>query len=200
MFRFTIFRENAMFRPTLFALCLLAAPASYAAEVPPAMSQYIQNDLMSWVNDPAIVAAIKAQNIESEGLSPDEILAKDTAWRAEVGTANTPMIDAVLNASVSGFLTEHLEKSNGRIVEVFVMDNKGLNVAASGVTSDYWQGDEAKFTETYPKGSGSIFIDEIELDESTQAYQGQVSFAVTDPGSGEVIGAITVGLNASAFF
>jgi len=189
-----------MFRSALVALSLFAAPASHAADVPPAMSQYIYDDLMSWVNDPAIVAAIKAQNTETGGLSPDQIIAKDNAWRAEVGSAETPMIDAVLTAPLSGFLKEHLTKSSGRILEVFVMDSVGLNVAASGVTSDYWQGDEAKFQETVPKGTGSVFIDEIELDESTQAYQGQVSFAVTDPDSGTVIGAITVGLNASAFF
>ena len=189
-----------MLRSTLLAITLLAAPASYAADVPPAMSEYIYDDLMAWVNDPAIVAAINAQNTRTHGLSADEILARDNAWRAEVGASDTPMINAVLSAPLSAFLKDHLVKSEGRITEVFVMDSQGLNVAASNVTSDYWQGDEAKFQETFPKGAGSVFIDEVELDESTQAYQGQVSFAVTDPSSGDVIGAITIGLNASAFF
>lgn len=189
-----------MFKKSLLALSLFAAPVAHAADVPPAMSQYIYDDLMTWVNDPRIVDAISAQNGQTAGLTADEIIARDNTWRAEVGSGNTPMINGVLGAPLSAFLKEHLEKSQGRITEVFVMDSQGLNVAASGVTSDYWQGDEAKFQETYGKGSGTVFIDEIELDESTQAYQGQVSFAVTDPASGVVVGAITVGLNASAFF
>lgn len=191
-----------MFKSPVFGLGLavLTAPASFAADVPPAMSQYIHEELKTWVNDPAIVDAINAQNQRTATLSPDEILAKDTAWRAQIGSADAPLIKAVLDAPLSSFLSGHLEQSGGRILEVFVMDQHGLNVAASDVTSDYWQGDEAKFTETFPKGAGSMFIDEVELDESTQAYQGQVSFAVTDPASGDVIGAITVGLNAGAFF
>ena len=189
-----------MVKSSIFAFAILTASAASAADVPPAMSHYIDNDLSAWVNDPVIVAAIKAQNAQTSGLSAEDILAKDTAWRAEVGTANTPLIKTVLDAPISSFLKEHMDKSQGRILEVFVMDSQGLNVAASGVTSDYWQGDEAKFTETYAKGPGSIFVDDVELDESTQAYQGQVSFAVTDPDTGNVVGAITVGLNASAFF
>ncbi|MFK7835792.1 MAG: hypothetical protein AB8B60_06200 [Sulfitobacter sp.] len=189
-----------MFRSTLTALSLLVAPAAFATEVPPAMSQYIYDDLMAWVNDAQIVAAVRAQNEETRGMSESDILARDTAWREEVGKPSQPMIDDVLNAPLSAFLREHLNQSGGRITEVFVMDSVGLNVASSGITSDYWQGDEAKFLETYPKGAGTVFIDQIELDESTQTYQGQVSFAVTDPDSGAVVGAITVGLDAGAFF
>lgn len=188
-----------MLKKTLFALPFLTASMAQAADVPPAMSAYIYDDLMTWVNDAQIVSAIQAQNTQTGGLTETDILARDTAWRAEVGQTSRPTIDPVINAPLSAFLREHLEKSGGRITEVFVMDGVGLNVAASDVTSDYWQGDEAKFTETYAKGSGSVFIDEIELDESTQTYQGQVSFAITDPNSGEVVGAITVGLNAEFF-
>lgn len=189
-----------MFRSTLLAFSLFSAPVAMAAEVPPAMSQYIYDDLMSWVNDAQIVAAVSEQNRETNGLTQDEIDQRDAAWRAEVGNPDSTLISNVLNAPLSDFLRNHLAKADGRITEVFVMDSKGLNVAASAVTSDYWQGDEAKFLETYAKGSGSVFIDEIEHDESTQTYQGQVSFAVTDPASGEVIGAVTVGLNAASFF
>ena len=80
------------------------------------------------------------------------------------------------------------------------MDGRGLNVAASDATSDYWQGDEEKFTETYGKGAGGILVGDIEYDESTQTYQGQVSLAIADPETGAVIGAVTVGLNAEKLF
>ncbi|MEM6941821.1 MAG: hypothetical protein AAF755_13320 [Pseudomonadota bacterium] len=189
-----------MLRSTVSALFLFVASTAQAADVPPAMTDYINNVLKGWVNDPAIVTAINEQNNVTGGLSSDDILAKDLEWRAQVGAATAPLIDNVLNADLSSMLKSQMEGSGGRILEVFVMDGQGLNVASSGVTSDYWQGDEAKFTETFGKGPGSVFVDEVELDESTQAYQGQVSFAITDPATGDVVGAITVGLNASAFF
>jgi hypothetical protein len=45
------------------------------------------------------------------------------------------------------------------ITEMFVMDAKGLNVGQSDVTSDYWQGDEAKWQKTYGAGPGVVFVD-----------------------------------------
>src|SRR3546814_1455058 len=78
------------------------------------------------------------------------------------------------------------------------MDNRGLNVGQSDVTSDYWQGDEAKWQKSYQGGADAIFVDEVEMDESTQTFQSQVSMPIVDPATGEVIGAITVGVNVDA--
>ena len=189
-----------MFKSSLLAFSLFAAPVVHATEVPPAMSQYIYDDLMRWINHAQIVSAVAAHNSQTNGLSQDEINRRDAAWRAEIGNPDSVLISNVLNAPLSDFLRQHLDAAEGRITEVFVMDGRGLNVAASTVVSGYWQGDEARFRETYPKGSGSVFIDEIRHDATTQTYKGQVSFALTDPASGEVIGAVTVGLNAASFF
>ena len=76
------------------------------------------------------------------------------------------------------------------------MDNKGLNVGQSDVTSDFWQGDEAKFQKTYMVDSNVIFIDEYEVDESTGKYQAQISLSIADPDTGDTIGAVTIGLDA----
>jgi hypothetical protein len=105
-----------------------------------------------------------------------------------------------MGRELSAYLKEKVAASGGRITEVFVMDALGLNVAASNVTSDYWQGDEDKYAKTYNMGSGAVFVDEVEFDESSQTYQGQISISLTDPASGEVVGAMTIGLNAEAFF
>src|SRR3546814_10661759 len=75
------------------------------------------------------------------------------------------------------------------------MDDKGLNVGQSDVTSDYWQGDEAKWQKTYSVGPNAIFVDKVDQDESTQKFQTQVSMSVVDPASGKAIGAVTVGLD-----
>ena len=82
--------------------------------------------------------------------------------------------------------------------EIFAMDDKGLNVAQSDVTSDYWQGDEDKWQQTYLVGAGAVHISEVELDDSTQTYQSQVSVTVVDPETNAPIGAITFGINVDA--
>ena len=60
-------------------------------------------------------------------------------------------------------------------------------------TSDYWQGDEAKFKNSFNQGKGAIFVDEVEFDDSAQAYLVQVSVPVMD--QGKAIGAITFGID-----
>jgi len=75
------------------------------------------------------------------------------------------------------------------------MDNQGANVAITDKTSDYWQGDEPKFTEAYNKGSGAIHISDVNFDDSTQAYLVHVSVPVMD--GKKTIGVITFGVNVN---
>ncbi len=179
------------------AALLLAVPA-FADEFTPAFEAYLNDEISGWANGPEIVAAIKAQNAANAGLDQAQIDELDKTWRAEVGNASSTLINGVLNNPTSDALRAHVEASGGAITEVFVMDEHGLNVAASDVTSDMWQGDEAKFQDTYGKGAGSVHISEVELDESTQRYQGQISLTITDPDTGAPIGAITVGVDAES--
>jgi hypothetical protein len=119
---------------------------------------------------------------------------------SEIGSAYSEIIRSVVDHTASALLREWVESSGGTITEIFVFDALGLNVASSAMTSDYWQGDEAKYSETFPKGAGAVHISEIEFDESSQTYQAQVSVSIIDPATGQAVGAMTVGLNADRLF
>ncbi|MDA4846242.1 hypothetical protein [Hoeflea poritis] len=166
-----------------------------AGEHVPAVKDYASANIMPWISDGAVVAAIAAQNKANSALTQAEIDALDQKWRAGVDGGDTTLIDAVLGNSLSDFLRDKQMASNGVITEIFVMDSKGLNVGQSEVTSDYWQGDEGKWKKTYGSGdAAAIFVDEAEKDESTQMLQSQVSMTIADA-SGAPIGAITIGIN-----
>jgi hypothetical protein len=145
-----------------------------------------------------VIQAVKAQNAKHAGLSQADIDNMDKDWIAQTDAGSKPMIDAVLGNALSQFLQQQQGAAGGVVTEIFVMDNRGLNVGQSEITSDYWQGDEAKWQKTYQAGADALFIDEVEMDESTQAFQSQLSMSIVDPASGEVIGAITVGINIDA--
>ncbi|WP_299725678.1 hypothetical protein [uncultured Tateyamaria sp.] len=181
------------------ALCLVAAPV-FAVDVPAAMTGFAQDQMRNVARNAAIIDAIIRQNAQTAALSEAEIIELDNTWRSEVDSGERTMINSKLNNPVSVFLSALVDRSDGVITEVFVMDARGLNVGQSSVTSDFWQGDEAKFTETYLKGPDAMHISEVELDESTNAYQGQVSITITAPGSSEPIGAVTFGIDATSFF
>ncbi len=179
---------------------MLSASVAMASDAHVApMQEFANSTVKTWVANADLVAAIKAQNEKHAGLSQADIDAMDKQWRAETSASSQPMINEVLSHAASEYLKQVKNEAGDLVTEVFVMDSKGLNVAQSDVTSDYWQGDEGKWQKTFLAGPDAMFIDEVEEDESTQTFQSQMSMSIVDPASGEVIGAITVGMNVEAF-
>lgn len=154
-------------------------------------------DIAAIANDPVVISAILAQNAVTASYDQAKIDELDKQWRAEVDAASKPLIDATLANAASQYLKGVQDASAGKYTEIFVMDAKGLNVAQSSLTSDYWQGDEDKFTASFGAGAGGVHVGDVEQDESTQVFQSQVSVAISDPATGAVIGAITVGVDVS---
>lgn len=183
---------------TALATILSFSTVLQAGEPDEAMTSFVNENARAWFVDAAVVEAIEVSNARHAGMSQAQLIDLDNKWRAEVGQADEPTIASIRDSAVSAALRAHVEKSGGVITEIILMDNRGMNVAVSDVTSDFWQGDEAKYQETFPHGADAMHVSEIELDESSQTYQAQVSFVVTDA-AGAPIGAVTIGLNAEAF-
>ena len=162
--------------------------------------EFGETRVKAWISSPIVTAALREQNARNAALSDSEIIAMDQQWRAETRAESRPMIDRVLANELSRFLSQSKAEQRGIVTEIFVMDNRGLNVGQSDVTSDYWQGDEAKWQRTFLVGPDAVMIDDVELDESTQTFQSQLNMTITDETTGEVIGAITVGIDVEAIF
>lgn len=187
-------RSIAAFAAAL-AVSALALPASAEEAYVTAIKDYVTANVASWASDPTVIDAIKAQNAANAGLSQSDIDALDARWRQEIDASDKPLVEEKLGNPLSKFLSDKKAAAGGIITEAFVMDAKGLNVGQSDATSDYWQGDEAKFQKSFGAGADAVFVDEIEKDESTQALQSQVSLTISDPASGAPIGAITLGID-----
>jgi hypothetical protein len=174
---------------------LVAGPASAEDEHVAPMKQLASSKVAGWAANPVVVAALNAQNGKHASLTQDQIIKMDKAWRAEVKSSGGDMTKAVLGNELSAYLKKVKAESDGLYTEIFVMDNKGLNVGQSDVTSDSWQGDEAKWQKTYSMGPKTVHVGKVSTDESSQALQSQLSMTITDPATGKAIGAITVGVN-----
>lgn len=181
---------------TLAALALPGTVLAQDHEFAEPLTALANGQLREIAQNPAVVAAIEAQNAQTAGYDEAKINELDSQWRAEVGAASKPLIDATLANEASKFLAQAQADSGGLFTEIFAMDAKGLNVAQSTVTSDYWQGDEDKFTQSFGAGAAAVHLGEIEQDESTQTYQSQVSITIVDA-AGNPIGAITAGVDLS---
>ncbi|MEJ6402950.1 type IV pili methyl-accepting chemotaxis transducer N-terminal domain-containing protein [Yoonia sp. 2307UL14-13] len=175
-------------------LYMIAVPGQEGVYRVP-LTAYADSELAQWLANPALIDAINAQNVAHTDLTEDQIIALDQTWRAEADAGGGPLITELLGGEVSAWLRDQQNATAGLVTEVFVMDNKGLNVAQSVETSDYWQGDEAKWQQTYGTEDGGLHISDVEFDDSTGFYQTQASMPIIDPTTNEPIGAITFGIN-----
>jgi hypothetical protein len=71
------------------------------------------------------------------------------------------------------------------------MNDRGTLVCSVAETSDYWQGDEAKWQRTFVEGKDP-FVEEPAFDASSGKYAIQVSVPIGE--AGKRIGAVTLTL------
>jgi hypothetical protein len=139
--------------------------------------------------NPSIVRAVDDQN--SQAIALAEIKQRDEVWKGAGGELNS-LIRQITQNDVARYFQRRVE-NNSAIDEVFLTDNQGANVAAYPPTSDYWQGDEEKWTASYNNGNGVVFIGPLEYDESTQKTQVQISAPVIS--KDETIGVLVLGVS-----
>jgi len=140
--------------------------------------------------NPVLVRATRQQN--RVGLTLDEIKRRDDAWR---GSKELTPFKRSQQESRAGKLLKRFVDRSISFNEAFLTDVQGANVAAYPATSDYWQGDEDKWIESYRGGDSRIFIGPLELDDSTQTYAVQISAPVLD--RDRSIGILVVGVTIS---
>jgi hypothetical protein len=139
----------------------------------------------SWERDPVFIREIAAQNAQRMTLA--QIQAIDKLWMAG-GEGDRA---ARLQTNACAQHLKALVAAHPGFGESFAMDNQGANVCMTDRTSDFWQGDEAKWQKSFP---GATFVDQPRYDTSAKAILVQVSVPIRDGGT--VIGALTVGVNA----
>lgn len=139
--------------------------------------------------NPSIVRAVEQQN--AQGLPLAEIKKRDEAWKG-AGENLIPLIRETTRNDVAQYFQRRVE-NNPAIDEVFLTDNQGANVAAFPATSDYWQGDEEKWTASFNNGEGVVFIGPLEYDDSTRKTQVQISAPVY--ANNQTIGVLVLGVS-----
>ncbi|WP_422371257.1 hypothetical protein [Hoeflea sp.] len=153
----------------------------------------VMKEMRHWMETEIVRISVKAQNERLKKLPQAEIDALDAQWVAERESDDKPLIAATLSNPLSVYLARLQGRSLGMYAEIFVMDQNGLNVGQSSITSDFWQGDEGKFQKTFDVGPDAVFIDEAEWDDDAKIWRGQVNFTLTE--NGQPIGAVTMEVN-----
>ncbi|XKM39246.1 hypothetical protein A4U53_023565 [Rhizobium ruizarguesonis] len=163
----------------------------------PVVHDYVEKRIRPMVETPLVLKAIAEQNAKFGNVSEMDMRVLDETYRSEVNQHHLQMVKLLLDKSVSQYLRERQDASQGAILEFFVTDSHGLNVGQSTITADFWQGDEEKYLQTFASGSREIFIDRAERNESTQNLETQASFVVMDEENRPIgVAIVTIAIDA----
>jgi len=144
------------------------------------------NQVAGWASTEALVHG--AQQQSSKPASNDRIRQIDAAWQR--GEDPEGLATAVGNNECAQALVTLIGGNHG-FGEAFVTDSRGAIVCMSRRTSDYWQGDEAKWTRSWAGGSGAVFVSKIAHDDSTGLDLMHISVPIR--AGGRLVGVLTVG-------
>ncbi len=115
--------------------------------------------------EPLIIKAGRENNHTNLEIRSAEILRLDDKWKETEGLDD--FIKSFITNECAQLLVDFQEANEG-FPEIFVTDEKGLIVAETNRTSDYYQADEDWWFEAYDEGRGKSFHGEIEYDESAR--------------------------------
>ena len=151
---------------------------------------FVVSTLIPLMSNPIFVDGVKAQN--AKDISMEVIKRIDREWQE--AEEELPIHKELMGNAV-GMEIKRFIQSTPAVVEAFVMDNKGANVGQNDLTSDYWQGDEAKWKNSYNNGKGGLDVGKEKFDVSANTTLQQISLPIID--GEKVVGAICIGLNIS---
>lgn len=179
---------NKLIRFLVGLLVLMASVpiATSAFELSEKMKKNLQTDIkvfQKWVKMPLFVNSVLEQN--SKNIELSEIKKWDRDWIANFKEkkVDNPLMEKVLFHPLGEWLRKQNRERNGRYPEAFLVDNQGAVIAASQLTSDYWQGDESKWILVFSdKKEGAIVVGTPEYDESSRSMAVQVSIPVLNEG------------------
>ena len=149
-------------------------------------------NLLSLTTDATWVAEVAAQN--AKGVALDEVKKLDAQWQKaeeELPIQHEKLGNGTARACIA------VAKRLPAVREIFVMDNQGANVGQNTLTSDYWQGDEDKWTRSFNGGKGGVDVGKVKFDQSANVSLQQVSLPIIAD-DGKVIGAVCFGLDIGA--
>jgi len=126
-----------------------------------------------------------------------EVWEIDRQWRALAPERATPLAQRILELPASKALREWKTEHQGLVTEVLVINRSGTMAAMSRMSSDFWQGDEPKFTQVMedPYAQGNLYISPIRYDASTSRFQIMVSSTITPAHGGKKLGVVVLGLD-----
>lgn len=159
------------------------------------IKELLTRKIERWKHLPKLEALLKERNLKSRRFSKQEIAERDKKWNQAFMQNDFSYSIELVDQEMSAHLREIKKQSQDMITEIIVADARGLNAAISDMTSDYWQGDEEKFTEVFSKPANTMHFGDINYDESTKRFQLHLSVPLYTEEKFEPLGVMVFGVD-----
>lgn len=138
------------------------------------------------------VIEIRRAAAEASRLPPDQkkIEALDAEWQE--ARRLPAALSGLLSNPASRFVTD-VVKQDPLYREILITDRHGRLVAASQLTTDYYQADEGWWSQALDDGRrGRIFVSDVHFDESAGTYAFEIAVPLAAPDSDELVGVMKI--------
>lgn len=162
------FEEKTMKKLVIFAAAfsLLFAGSVMAEPAPQKVLDLANTALAELGTDKVVVDEVR--KINGEGRTLDDIKKIDEEWiAANKAGQKIPLMDELMSNKCAKRLNEMMAE-HAFITEIFVTGRAGGNVCQTGMTGDFWQGDEDKFKKVFKKG---VYVSEVEKEDGKNIVQ-----------------------------
>ncbi len=184
------FVASEHWRDFLVANVAVAPLDSWREKVSPRMQKILDGRIRAvqkMAVAPILVRMVKRQN--EQQLTMKQIQEIDEQW---IQGGHVEFAQS-LQTNPAGQYLKKMVKGNSMIyVAAFVCGNQGTVVGEFPRTTDFWQGDERKFTNCFRSGAGVLYVGKCAFDESRQMDVVQISVPVMD--GREAIGVLIVAI------
>jgi hypothetical protein len=163
------------------------------------VAEYIASSADAYIFRRIVDVAVMARVMEirraaAEGsrqkVDQRQIEALDQQWQKE---RRLPAALGGLLSNQASLFVSDVAKQDPLYREILVTDRHGRLVAASQLTSDYYQGDEGWWTQALDDGRrGRIFVSDVRFDESAGVHAFDIAVPVVAPDSDEIVGVMKI--------
>jgi hypothetical protein len=145
--------------------------------------------------DAAVIARVPeirraAADGSRQAMDQAKVDALDKQWQQQ--RQAPPGLARVLSNPAARYLAD-VAKQDALYREILVTDRHGRLVAASHLTTDYYQADEDWWKQALDDGRrGRITVSDVRRDESAGVYAFEIAVPVADPASDELVGVMKI--------
>lgn len=164
--------------------CLLFLPFKGAfadLETPQEWQHYLEAQLRVLKEEmslnPEVIQSVARANQGNAHFTQEEIVKIDQQWRQTEG------VDLFIVSLITNDLADKLkefQKKHRSLVEIFITDQRGLLIASTNKTSDFYQADEDWWQKAFQLNNPDGFFGSMEYDESALVEGFPFYLVITD--------------------